>query len=154
MPIAFATEVVSDLGSLVEQVFARPIALRNESETEAKVPTGQVTLIANYRGYTFDSNRGRKARGAGEAVIDLSAVSRVPARELKALIQNLQELEKNLDQGIAQAESLSGEPDDGAEKEQAPTTTAQADHGKPGRGGHKPQAAMAGTSHGTGARAR
>ena len=104
--VTFATEVVTDTESVVESVFARPVALRNEASAEAQaIPAGQIGLIANYRGFN-KTGKGKKARGAGEAVLDLSACNRVPARELGALIEKLTELKGSLDAGIAQAETM------------------------------------------------
>lgn len=107
MTIAFAAEVVQDGTGVVETVFGRPVALRNEAHGEAKVPSGQLALIANYRAFNT-SGKGKRARGAGEAVLDLSAVSRIPARELSALIEHLEELEATLADGIAAAQQITG----------------------------------------------
>jgi hypothetical protein len=101
--VMFSTETAADTGSVVEDVFSRPIALRNEATTEAKAYPGNViALTANYRGFNAEA-RGKKARGAGSAVLDLSAVARIPASELPLLIEKLRELEENLEAGIAQA---------------------------------------------------
>jgi len=102
----FSAETATASESVVESVFGRPVALRNEAEAEAKpIPAGVVGLIANYRGFNT-SGKGKRARGAGQAVLDLSAVSRVPATELPALIEKLRELQDCLEAGIDQAESL------------------------------------------------
>jgi hypothetical protein len=104
--VKFAVDTVVSSESLVETVFARPVALRNESTAEAKtIPAGVIGLIANYRGFN-QNGKGKRARGAGQAVLDLSAVSRLPTTELPALIEKLRELQSSLDQGIEQAESL------------------------------------------------
>jgi hypothetical protein len=105
MSIAFAVEVAHDDSSVVETVFNRPVVLRNEAHGEAKWPAGQLAVIANYRAYV-GSNKGKKARGAGEAMLDLSAVSRIPARELPALIARLEELESTLAEGVAAANEV------------------------------------------------
>lgn len=105
MTIAFAAEVIQEGDSVVETVFSHPVVLRNEALGEAKVPAGRVALIANYRGYV-SSNKGKKARGAGEAVLDLSAVGRLPARELPALIERLEALNASLPEGIQAAEAI------------------------------------------------
>jgi hypothetical protein len=107
MSIAFAAEVIQDGDSVVESVFAHPVVLRNEALGEAKVPAGRVGLIANYRAYV-DSNKGKRARGAGEAVLDLSAVSRLPARELPDLIERLEALQASLPEGIEAAKAIGG----------------------------------------------
>ena len=105
MAIAFAVEVVQDGDSVVEAAFAHPVVLRNEALGEAKIPAGRIGLIANYRAFVA-SNKGKKARGAGQAVLDLSAVSRLPARELQALIERLEALESSLAEGVQAAESM------------------------------------------------
>lgn len=106
MALAFSTEVVNETENVVEAVFSRPVALRNEAEKEAApIPAGQLAILANYRGFN-KSGKGKKARGAGEAVLDLSAVSRIPARELPTLIASLKELQASMDAGIAQAEAM------------------------------------------------
>lgn len=110
--VMFSTETATASESVVESVFARPVALRNEATAEAKaIPAGVIGLIANYR--TFMSAKaengkvkGKRARGAGQAVLDLSAVSRLPADELPALITKLKELQDSIEQGIEQAETL------------------------------------------------
>lgn len=106
MTIAFSAEVVSEQESVVGKAFAQPVVLRNETAEEAKVPGGRIALIANYRGFNADA-RGRKARGAGGAVLDLSAVAHIPASELPLLIQQLEGLAESLDEGIQAASSLS-----------------------------------------------
>lgn len=105
MTIAFAAEVIQDGDSVVEAVFSNPVVLRNEATAEAKIPAGRVGLIANYRGFVA-SNKGKKARGAGEAVLDLSAVSRLPCRELPDLIERLEALNASLAEGIQAAEAM------------------------------------------------
>lgn len=105
MTIAFAAEVINDDGSVVDTVFNHPVVLRNEANGEAKVPAGRVALIANYRAYKT-SGKGRRARGAGGAVLDLSAVSRLPARELPELIERLEALQESMAEGILAAEAL------------------------------------------------
>lgn len=104
--VMFTAESETSSESVVESVFARPVALRNEAREEAKaVPAGVIGLIANYRAFN-QSGKGKKARGAGQAVLDLSAVGRIPATELPALISKLRELEESLEMGIDQAERL------------------------------------------------
>lgn len=104
--VMFATETVTSSESVVDAVFSRPVALRNEAAAEAKpTPAGQLALIANYRAFNT-SGKGKRARGAGEAVLDLSAVSRIPAAELPALIAKLRELQDSLEAGIAQASRM------------------------------------------------
>jgi hypothetical protein len=105
MTIAFAAEVIQTGDSVVETVFSHPVVLRNEANGEAKVPAGRVALIANYRAFVA-SNKGKKARGAGGAVLDLSAVSRLPARELPDLIERLEALQASLAEGIQAAEAI------------------------------------------------
>lgn len=105
MSIAFAAEVIQTGTSVVDTVFGQPVVLRNEALGEAKVPAGRVALIANYRGFVA-SNKGKKARGAGQAVLDLSAVSRLPCSELGALIERLEELEASMAEGIQAAEAM------------------------------------------------
>jgi hypothetical protein len=105
MSIAFAAEMVTTSTSLVDKVFANPVVLRNEANGEAKFPHGRVALIANYRGF-IKSHKGRKAHGAGEAVLDLSALSRLPAHELPALIERLEALQESLAEGIQAAQSI------------------------------------------------
>lgn len=105
MSIAFAAEVIQDSDSVVEAVFSHPVVLRNEANGEAKVPAGRVALIANYRAFVA-SNKGKKARGAGSTVLDLSAVSRLPARELPDLIDRLEALQEAMAEGIQAAEAL------------------------------------------------
>lgn len=107
--IAFAAEVVTDTESVVETVFGRPVALRNERLGEATIPAGQIGLIANYRAFNT-SGKGKRARGAGETVIDLSACARLPARELGAFIERLGELNDSLEAGVEQAEALAPAP--------------------------------------------
>lgn len=88
--------------SLVGEVFNRPVALANEARKEAAIPAGHVGLIVNYRGHKQSKNgQGRKARGAGGTIVDLSSLSRVPAPELPDLIARLQELVA----GMADAEA-------------------------------------------------
>lgn len=104
--VSFATDSVSASESVVESVFGRPVALRNEAAAEAKpIPAGVIGLIANYRAFN-QSGKGKKARGAGQAVLDMSAVSRLPTSELPALIAKLRELQESLEMGIEQAERL------------------------------------------------
>lgn len=104
--VMFAAETATSYESVVESVFARPVALRNEAGAEAKpIPAGVIGLIANYRAFNT-SGKGKKARGAGKAVLDLSAVSRFPATELPDLIAKLRELQDSLETGIEQAENL------------------------------------------------
>jgi hypothetical protein len=106
MTMQFTAETATASESVVESVFARPVALRNEATDEAKpIPAGVIGLIANYRAFNT-SGKGKKARGAGQAVLDLSAVSRLPASELGDLITKLRELQDSLDTGIEQAERL------------------------------------------------
>ena len=105
MTIAFAAEVIQDGDGVVETVFSHPVVLRNEALGEAKVPAGRVGLIANYRGYVA-SNKGKKARGAGGAVLDLSAVCRLPSRELPDLIERLEALQASMAEGIEAAEAI------------------------------------------------
>jgi hypothetical protein len=103
--VMFSAETVVASESVVDEVFGRPVALHNEAHGEAKVQGGRVALIANYRSFNT-TGKGRKARGAGGAVLDLSAVSRIPAEDLPKLIARLKELSENLDAGIEQAERL------------------------------------------------
>lgn len=104
--VMFSTEAVADTGSVVKDVFSRPIALRNEATTEAAgYPGNVIALTANYRGFN-EKARGKKARGAGSAVLDLSAVARIPATELPLLIEKLKELEENLEAGIERASRM------------------------------------------------
>lgn len=104
--VMFTAETATASESVVESVFARPVALRNEASGEAKaIPAGVIGLIANYRAFNT-SGKGKKARGAGQAVLDLSAVSRLPANELPDLITKLRELQDSLEMGIEQAERL------------------------------------------------
>jgi hypothetical protein len=105
MSIAFAAEVIQAGTSVVDTVFGQPVVLRNEALGEAKIPAGRVALIANYRAFVA-SNKGKKARGAGQAVLDLSAVSRLPCSELGALIERLEELEASMAEGIQAAEAI------------------------------------------------
>lgn len=109
--ISFAAEVIQDDESVVEAVFAQPVVLRNEALGEAKIPAGRVGLIANYRAFMAAKSengkvKGKRARGAGQAVLDLSAVSRLPARELPDLIERLEALQASMPEGIQAAESL------------------------------------------------
>lgn len=104
--VMFASDAATASESVVETVFDRPVALRNEAAAEAKpIPAGVIGLIANYRAFNT-SGKGKKARGAGQAVLDLSAVSRFPATELPGLIEKLHELQDSLEMGIEQAERL------------------------------------------------
>ncbi len=98
MSISFAAEFTSETENVVETVFANPVLVQDESTAEAKpVPAQRVGLIRNYRGYVT-AKQGRKARGAGENVLILSAFQRIPARELPALIEKLEELNASLTQ--------------------------------------------------------
>ncbi len=102
----FSTETASTTTtSHVRTVFARPVAVRNEAKAEAApFRAGVVGLIANYRAYK--STKGRAARGRGEAVLDLSALSVIPVTELDDLIDCLKDLRASIDAGIAAAEQL------------------------------------------------
>lgn len=104
--VMFTADTAVTSESVVESVFARPVALRNEATAEAKpIPAGVVGLIANYRAFN-QSGKGKKARGAGQAVLDLSAFARLPANELPALIAKLRELNDSIEQGIEAAERM------------------------------------------------
>ncbi len=103
----FSSDVVESSESLVAAIAANPVVLRNETKEEAKIPAGHVGLIANYRGHK-DSGKGRRARGAGEAVLDLSAFAVLPAKELTAAIAYLKDLNSSLQAGITKAEEMEG----------------------------------------------
>lgn len=104
--VMFSAETATASESVVESVFARSVVLRNEAEAEAKpLPAGVIGLIANYRAFN-KSGKGKKARGAGSAVLDLSAVSRITAAELPTLIARLKDLQDSIEAGIEAAEGM------------------------------------------------
>jgi len=78
--------------SRTEEVFSRDIVLVTEVAGESKIPAGHVALIDSYRGFTLSNERGRKARDAGQTVVNLSAFEKVALAEIPELINKLQEL--------------------------------------------------------------
>ncbi len=103
--IAFAAEVVENTESVVKRAFEQAVLLRNESTAKATIPAGRVAIVANYHGWV-KGTQGNRARGAGQAMLNLAAVSRVPVSELDELISQLEALRANVDEGVRQAESM------------------------------------------------
>jgi len=96
-------------GSLVNEVFDREVKLCTEAVAEATVPAGHIALIGEHRGFTLANNRGRKARNAGETVVDLSAVSLIALDDVPNLIKQLSVLVDNAPTALPMLEQMADE---------------------------------------------
>lgn len=109
--LKFAATVTrnDDSGSIVKEVFDRDVKLCTEAVADATVPAGHIALIGDFRGHTLANNRGRKARNAGETVVDLSAVSRIALNDVPNLIKALGTLVESAPEAIPTLESMADE---------------------------------------------
>jgi len=92
--------------SLVNEVFDRDVKLATEAVEDCTIPAGFVGIIGDYRGHTLVSQRGRKARNAGETVVDLGSLSRIALSDLPALIERLQELVEEAPNALPQLAAM------------------------------------------------
>lgn len=114
-----------DNGSIVNEVFDRDVKLCTEAAADATVPAGHIALIGDYRGYTLANSRGRKARNAGETVVDLSAVSRIALSDVPNLIKQLGTLVESAPEALPTLASMGDEAR--AEAEAAAEAAAEAE---------------------------
>ena len=91
-----------DSGSLVNEVFDRDVKLATEATADCTIPAGHIGLVGDFRGHTLVNPRGRKARNAGETIVDLSSVQRIALSDLPNLVKRLEELIENAPNAVPQ----------------------------------------------------
>ena len=95
MAVIFGIAKAVAAASVVDNVFARPAVVFDETEADAASASGQVRVVTNYRGFT-KAGPGRKNTLLGQTVVDLAPVSMIALSDLTNLIARLSTLQEEL----------------------------------------------------------